>query len=926
MPDDSKFEGFSQQIAGEEKVLQEATKSANQYTAAVQRQTKAMQSNQQAWGRLRDEQTTFLAKFKETFNAIRTSTNDFAGAGRAIGGFTDKLKQGSTVTAVYQRKLDAMRKGQAAFASTMVATTNNISSAMDKSQQYVDAVHDSYRNAHKMAAEFRVETKAMQQAVDDLNSRFATQIAVSGDMTGALKSMQREAFIMSKYLGTSMTDVMDSWQERLQQSTGSMDDARKEMVRVTYQADRYAQEVQKLGDAYLKTGNIGKEEFVRMVRDVGKQFRTGTVQLDGYANALTGLLAKTKQMGLSTNEQRVAAEGFQKTVKSMFTMDSDLAFFGMKAAEQVRKMWDDPQWMAQQDEQVKKRLEMVKKRFAGEPEIVQTRAIMDVLRGSSAGSAMGMRLMSQMGNLTLNRELIAKQTEGNLVAADEIARQIQSGEAANKLEQKSSKEAKKQRDDQTEIWKQSIEKITKASLTPKSVEYKMYAKIHEIHKLLEYWSKQSLATAAITQGLSIGGNLLMNKLATGSFLGMARGGGGLLAGGAGTAASGGGGAATAVTGAGGMGAAGAAGLGAAAALGGVAIGTLADWGFGKAVSGGMLGERQAKLLEKSGDKSFTNWISMSDKFGYFAAALGPAGLAMKGIADLWAPRDAKGWEMIKNERTLLEGQEFEKRKKMIDQLSDQIKMMEKREKDLTDADRKRLALLKKQRDQIKKTIQKRLSKEEEESREATKRVSKAERVRMLSALSQAQGGSPEEVAKSLLEAKYQDPTLGPNAFFRNITEESRYDPDALRMNFMTQYKQLSAEQQKRIGDPAKVVEALVTQAGRERLMSESPTAKGAERIKEMSLEELRKTYKTKYGEQLMGAKITESDLLRQSIMNRANDVALHFSMASDGSGDASEVTTNAKGETIFRLPGQTVKLKQLSNVVGTQTQKQASKG
>ncbi|KKN24305.1 hypothetical protein LCGC14_0896130, partial [marine sediment metagenome] len=814
----------------------------------------------------------------------------------------------TTVSALFARGIDAMRKGQTAYASSMVATTGDISKAMDQSQKYVTAVHDSYRSAHKMSGEYRVETKALQKAVDDLNDRFQTQIAVSGGMTNSIESMRKEALIMSKYLGTSMADVMDGWHERMQQSNLTLEESRKEMVRVAYQADKYAKEIGKLGDAYLKTGNIGKKEFAQMVRDVGKQFRTGTVQLDGYANALRGLLTETKKMGLSANEQRVAQEGMAKTVKSMFTMDSDLAIFGLKAAQQVREMWDDPKWLAQQDEQVQKRLKMVKKNFADEPVFVQQRAIMDVMRGSSAGSAMGMRMMANMSNLTLNRELIAKQTDGNILTADAIARQIQSGEAADKMEQTATKETKAQRDQQTSVWKKSIEDLVKASMTPKGRRYKMYAAVHKIQKEIEFIAKSTIWGAAATQGASLGKELLMMRMMRGGG-GPAAKGGGLVArlfgGGAAVAApaaattagttvattAGTTVATTAGTTAAGGVAAGMAGMTAAvvgAGLVGLAVGTLIDHGVGQAIAGGLFGEREAKIMELEGDATQSAFVSRK------AMSL--------------THRGDKGWQMIEKERVFMEGQEYEKRRDMVRALEKRIKRMERHEKDLSAVDTAKLKALRKERDEINKSVGKRIEREKEESRLATIRLNVAQGKRIGDWMRRAEGGTANELARKLLTEKIGDqPTIT--------------DARSAATDVVAQYELLSPEvkQKFNIKEFAKAVDIqagrLAIQGGDEMSKEEVITA-----FKEMTGETLGKDVSL-----LTADAAAREQLGRQARTQQAIELILGRSSGAGIEG-FSDVTTNAKGEISFTTPGQTIRLRGLAPAVAAQNQKMKSKG
>lgn len=942
MPDNTGLKGMSSpqaDLEDESKALSQVTRETGAHTRAMQQNSRALQDNSQAWGRLRKEQETYMDRLKTMKDNFLQTTNGMAGTQQALGNFTNKMKQGTTVTSVYARKLDAMRKGQTAFAGTMVATTGDISKAMDQSQKYVTAVHDSYQEAHKMSGKYRVETAALRKAMDDLNERFATQIAVSGDMKGAITGMTEQALLMSKYLGTSMQDVMDSWQERLQQSTLSLEESKEEMIRVTYQADKYAKSVEALGKAYLKTGNIGKKEFVQMVRDIGKQFRHGTVEIDGYAAALTKLLTKSKEMGMSANEQRGIAEGLGKLSKSMFTEGGEMSFFGMKAAGKMReRMEAGDGWLEQQSAPLQKRIKRGMEATKGESALVKDRMLMSIVASSNAGNAMGMQMMQEMmKDKSLNREMMAKAADVGLFQAEALRESIQSGEAEETFK-KAAEEDEKGKKEQTKIWQKSLEEISKAALTPKNTEYKMVAGIHKIQKTMEFWMKASLAGSLLTQGGFMGANMAGNLArGTGLFGGGAGklGLGARLAGGAGKLGLGslftGGGSAVggaAVPGsagfigpvapaaAGGAGAT-AAGMTAiaggtvAAFLGGVAIGTAADYGAGKVIDS-FSSAREKKIAKLSGEENtFSSWLSR-----------GSTGKVGTGVASMLGGDkfDEKGWKMLKDERVLLEGQEFKNRKDLIKSLEEVVKNMTAREKDLTIVEREKLRLAKEQLAQAKKSIKKRTDSEKKESKEADTRLGKEQASRVRTWAKHAKiSKDPAEAAKQLMGATMKKNRYG---FSENVVNQEGNVGEQI----LEAYSKMSKSEQARFTDIEETARQAELQQAKLRL------GKSGIETKDMSAAQVGKIYKKQYGTDL-GAFGSLASHQKSADASAAIKMILPDFSGDDDFWDTardavSEVTLNSKNEISFTIPGrsQKVVLKGMGGAAATEQHNKEKNG
>lgn len=740
-------------VSDTSKVTKESTRAINDNTQAIQANTRAHEH----WGRLakdnRQEQEKLLAVMKEEGKAAVSWTKQLFSLRRqyddvkhSVGGFANQLANMATISATYQRKLEAMREGQKSFSKTLLATTDDLSAAQAKSQRYVNAVHEAYANAHRIAGEFRVESQALKQAVGELNARFATQIAASGDMQGAMQGMQRDAFILGRYLGVEMTDVMDMWQDRLNQTIGTLEESRKEVTEVAYVTDQYARELKALGGEYMKTGNIGKTEFLEMVRSVGRELRTGTIDTAGYARALKGLLVAGEEGLLTVNEHRVAAEGVKKMLSGVFRMGEEGSLFGTEVAKKIISQWDDLTNI--QNEGLRRRLEMVRANFGGAPEIQQLRAVMDVLRGSAAGNAEALRQMSGMMGGVLSREFIAKYTEGNLVIANQISEQIRSGKMAADFDEKATKDASKERGQQVDVWKKSIENLVKATHTPKDLDYKLIAEVEQIRNLLQSY-------IASSPWLAIGGQLAgalipsLGRWAVGKMGGMfaQKALGRAAAGAAGTGAQVGFRAAPAgvsqALGAGlPRGPATTLGRGAlfggraGAALGGAGrLGLRALPGVGAALTAAYLGTKAVNALSEELMSTQTKLATGGAHFGDYLDIV-----------------IAHGEDYIQ-EVTRLEGAEYEKKKKNLDLIDKRITDLKQYGENMTLVERETVKALQEQKKQIESEIGRRKKKETKEATAEGKRHRAERQARLTSRLQKMDitgAESPDELARRLL--------------------------------------------------------------------------------------------------------------------------------------------------------------------------------
>ena len=875
----------------DEKDIRKATIALDSNTRGLQDHTRKLQADtkeRQLWGRMAKEQETQLERltkgFHELTGQLLSTKRMWEDTTGVMSGYGRKLGQMTSLSTAYAAKLKYVREGQAAYTSTLIATTNNVGEAMNKSQKYVNAVHASYTNAKAIAGEFNVETAALDKAAGELTARFATQIAVSNDMSGAMKGMQREAFLLGAYLGVEMSEVMDMWQEQLDSSIKTLDEAREEIMAVTKITDKYAQEIQNLGKDYLKTGNIGKKEFLTMVRSIGKELRTGTFNASAYAKAIKGVLIASKEDLHTTNEQRVAQEGLVKITKQMFTMGTKYSVFGMRAADEVMAKWDDPKWMASIDQKLRKRLEITKREFAGSSTFERQEAIMGRLKASGAGTAMGFEQMGRAMNSGLQRQVMKGEFEGDANIANTLAKQIKSGEIAQNFREKSAKEAKDAKEVEGDMWKTMMGDLVKAGHTSESADDRMIRQLDSIDKYIQRIYTQfplMLAGAQLAGGLlSKAIPALLTKLAPAlaAKLGM------------GAAAVPGMASFIAPT----MPAAAGA-LSTTAAIVGPVVAVLGAAAVGAAIGkyivdpavGQMLFENKDTQRRLGDDKTLSNYLS-GGVAGWFTNV----------------PEEVKD-AMVKmqEETTRISGGEFQARKDIIKEMGKQIDALERNRKNLDHVEQQKLENLKKNQAAETAVIARRLEREQKETEgyKLAEGVSAREKMR---AQLRAKPGDAEAFIKG---AGFTMPELGMADFGQQLMDEIMTMPDEIR---------------EQIGDPKAFVEK--AQASRmKHMLTRGGYGVTQDELKGKSLDEVSRLFEEKTGRSGVGPVTAMSreraEQVQEAQQRASSGVEALTGKSLFGDTSAGGVKMNAKGDiqltSLITVPGYSLNeiLQQLNN-------------
>jgi hypothetical protein len=505
MPDDdvTKTDNVRIDVAGERERQREGRMDVLAHDADEIRRS---QQAGEKWYRTRkdmtDQQRTFIEQLKEGTKEILAEVaamGSLTGTLKEVQGHTQQyirsLGQLTSVSTIYKNTLEDMRKGQVAFTGSIQATTDSIGTASQKSQDYINGVRESYGNARKLAGEFKMETAAIEQATDQLNQKFASQIQAMGSVEGGLKGMQRDAVIFSRYMGTEMSDVIEMWGERLEQTNKTMKEVQNETALLAGESDAYGKALQKLGKRMLRTGHIGKKQFLSMIREVGKEMKTGTFNAVAYSKALRGLLIQAKKTHRTQQEQARSAQALKEITTGFGEGESPFAIFGFRAASSILDRIDDLSWV--KDEQTRARLAQVREETAGEGQYTTLETIRNALQGTPELMKESFRAMRETGmDQATMAAIIANQTGANMWQARPVAAAIRGGDFETAMEEVQKIETEQQ-DQRAEKLRTSVDELVKQGAKPIEMQYKIADTLEKIKGVVEGWIRANPIKAIV---------------------------------------------------------------------------------------------------------------------------------------------------------------------------------------------------------------------------------------------------------------------------------------------------------------------------------------------------------------------------------------------------------------------------------------------
>jgi hypothetical protein len=316
-------------------------------TTAINANTGAIKENLEAhkmFARLQDDEILQLKTFREFLleetKALQANAAALA-SGRtyiqdmriAMGGLMDDLKKTTSLSAVYSRSLEQLSVGTKAYTSTMQAHTGAVGEAREQSTKFVEGMQAAQAQSHELAAQFNMDQATIAAAGEQATKMFATQLLAAGDVAGGIKSIQKEAVIMSRYFGTDMAAVMESWDERMKHSNMTLEEAKDETALLSKVSDDYAKSLGKLGDKMLQTAQMGKKDFLTLFKEINQEFKVGIPNAVAMSTVLSKLTLEAAKGGATKTEQEMARLAQLKFFKEVSTTEGTWGVMAHNAAE-----------------------------------------------------------------------------------------------------------------------------------------------------------------------------------------------------------------------------------------------------------------------------------------------------------------------------------------------------------------------------------------------------------------------------------------------------------------------------------------------------------------------------------------------------------------------------------------------------------------
>jgi hypothetical protein len=644
--------------------------------------------------------------------------SQFKDAAGAVSGFLGQLKKTVSVTNIYQRSLEEMRRGQENYSKSILASTSQLGRASQQNQKYIDALHDSYVNARNIAADYGVEASKVRQIADELQSSFASQLGVMDNQSKALQDLQKQTFLFSRMTGISATEAIQRMDERLKGSLMTLEEVREEQMRVLKVVDDYKNALNALGKEAQKTGQVTAKEFLQVLGGVRQEFRLGNYDAVSYAKSIKTVLQAGKGAGLTAGQAKDTARGFGQMMGNMSKFTN---FFGAKSAMVFENAIQNVDQI--QDKALKQQIKTIQ--ASDLTGVQRLEAISNALAGTGEGQALLLDQMAQNFSPAMMREWMKQQGGLTQMQALVLQQKVSSGELQGQLKkdaQKSLGERKKE----TDVFTASIEQLAKEGATATKLRYRMAKDLHALkQRALAYFEDSpmeiALAMAAVQAGAGllkgVAGRLL-GRLGLGGAASTAGKGAGMLSriggglGRLGTVARAPLGAA-----AGGAGIAGTAAAGAAAFAAGYGLGKIMDPIIGKEISKSIPKALEGQMGAALGkDRSVSGMLSQ-------AMVRSPAwNKFMSGLTGVEISANQKALDdMLKNTVRIRRGVYLELKKRRL-QLMKEVKEGQKNWDDLSYAEREILKAKKKELDQINKTTKRRREMEEKEKKQAPEKM------------------------------------------------------------------------------------------------------------------------------------------------------------------------------------------------------------
>jgi hypothetical protein len=491
-------------------------------TTAVNANTGAIQENIQAhklYGRLLDDEVTQMKTFREFLEGETEALKKRAealGSGRryvsdmtaAMGGMIDKLKEVTSLSAIYDRALGQLKTGTEAYTGSMQAHAGAVGEAREQSTKFVQGMQAAEAQSHVLAAQFNMDQGQIAAAGQQATKMFATQLAAMGDVEGGIKSMQKEAVIMSRYFGTDMSAVMQSWQDRMEHSNLTLEEAKNETALLSKVSDQFAVSLGRMGDKMLQTAQMGKKDFLELFKAINQEFKVGIPNAVAMTAVLSKLTLAAAQGGATKSEQEIMRSAQLKFIKEVSTTEGS---WGVMAHKAAGTLWEKFQLAPGQfSEKTRERLEKQRGAIEGARATGDTLGANKMIAELTSGSfemikesLQHMREATQ-GNVTNMTHMIREIPGMTQIGARQIAEGVASGDLEKTME-----ENKELLAGEAEQQKTDAEKLVSEGAKTNSTLHNIAQTLNQMKALM---IAGAIGSPILGAAASLAGGLVLNKL------------------------------------------------------------------------------------------------------------------------------------------------------------------------------------------------------------------------------------------------------------------------------------------------------------------------------------------------------------------------------------------------------------------------------
>ena len=486
--------------------LKQVTQSARPATRALNSwnmETDAAIGNQERLADIIRQETEAIKAQVREMGSLNMQIRDVSGS---VQGFMGNLKRQMTVSHQYNRLLKQMREGQKDYTASIQLSSSELGKASAQGQKHIDALNDAYIEARMRAAEYGIEAQELEAHTRELHGAFGSQLQAMGDVGAGLNRLQKSTFAFSRFMGVDYSEAVRHIDDRLMHSTKTLEEVRKETLMVAKSADTYSNNLKKLGKRALQTGNITKQGFLKIIQEIGAEFKGGKFAAEEFAKSTELFLVAGKKHGLTPAEAKQMASGFGKVISQMGQAQS---IFGINTAQMFGSMLSDIGKI--QDENLRKRLGYYAKRQEeqGALNILDLRGIAAAVRGSKEGTAMLLQTIEKFNLPENTLRAVVGEVMGpeQQHLTDLMVEQMRSGELRKKFEAESlqkTAEGKKVAEQQAKVWEKDLYTMVKEGATATDQRYKLIRSIEEFKgKMMEWLNKYWIFIAAAQSAQTI---------------------------------------------------------------------------------------------------------------------------------------------------------------------------------------------------------------------------------------------------------------------------------------------------------------------------------------------------------------------------------------------------------------------------------------